>query len=488
MEVPGPKPWPVVGTLLKEMTSFVPDLDANWSKRYGEIFGVFEGRTPSLRISDPDMIRDICIKEFNNFTNRRTLDLSAIDPIFNKFITILKGAEWKRTRNVMSPTFTGGKMRLMVPLIDSCGKRLKDVLEISAQKGESVEIKTKLVNYMLEVIASCAFGMEINAQKNEDDVFAKNAKVLLSQRKFHLFILFFILPPFITKRLPIQVFNRGAMNFFKKALSEIIQCRMASKERRNDFLQLMLDALIEAEKEDPDTNATEKVEGQNNATTETPTYADVKKVLTSDGVLAQSLIFIIAGFDTISSTLAFVCHSLAIYPECQDKLLEEVDSVIEKNDGKLTYESIAQMHYMDMVISETLRLYPAALRTDRESSKDCRIKDIVIPKGMVITINVYAVHQNEAFYPDPKKFDPERFSPENKEKRHPCAYLPFGVGPRNCIGMRFALLEMKLTLANILKDFRFVRCPETEVPIKFEKAVPGFLPKNGIFLKLEKRH
>ena len=129
----------------------------------------------------------------------------------------------------------------------------------------------------------------------------------------------------------------------------------------------------------------------------------------------------------------------------------------------MNYDSIMDMKYMDMVVDETLRMYPPATRLDRVASNDYEFEGIKIKKGQVIGVPIYALHHNPELYPNPEEFDPERFNDENKKTRDNVAYLPFGAGPRNCIGMRFALIEIKLLLASLLSKYRFVTCDKTVV-------------------------
>ena len=123
---------------------------------------------------------------------------------------------------------------------------------------------------------------------------------------------------------------------------------------------------------------------------------------------------------------------------------------------------------MEMVIDETLRMYPPAARLDRVASNDYEYEGIKIKKGQVIGVPIYAIHHDPTIYPNPEQFDPNRFSEENKKSRESVAYLPFGAGPRNCIGMRFAVIEIKLLLASILSKYRFITCDKTPVNFIFD--------------------
>ena len=129
---------------------------------------------------------------------------------------------------------------------------------------------------------------------------------------------------------------------------------------------------------------------------------------------------------------------------------------------------VMDIPYMDQFINEVLRFYPPAIRNDRKVTDDVTLvledgRKIILKKGMVVTVPTYVIHHLDEYYPEPEKFDPDRWSAENKNKMNPYAYLPFGMGPRNCIGMRFALEELKISLCTLVHTFRFIRVPETPV-------------------------
>lgn len=127
------------------------------------------------------------------------------------------------------------------------------------------------------------------------------------------------------------------------------------------------------------------------------------------------------------------------------------------------------MSYMEQCIDETLRMYPPTVRIDRVCNQDYNYNGIKIPVGQVCAVGIWSLHHDPEIYPDPYKFDPERFSEDNKKKRDNETFIPFGTGPRHCIGMRFALLEIKLLLSTILSKYKFVKCEQTEVSFYLNK-------------------
>ncbi|XP_012878861.1 PREDICTED: cytochrome P450 3A13 [Dipodomys ordii] len=176
---------------------------------------------------------------------------------------------------------------------------------------------------------------------------------------------------------------------------------------------------------------------------------------------AQSIIFIFAGYETTSLTLSFAMYLLALHPDVQKKLQEEVDRTLP-NKAPVTYDAVMEMEYVDMVVNEVLRLYPIAGRLERACKADVEISGVVIPKNTVVMVPTYALQRDAKYWPEPEEFRPERFSKKNKESINPYIYMPFGAGPRNCIGMRFALMNIKLALVRLMQNFSFQPCKETQ--------------------------
>lgn len=137
-------------------------------------------------------------------------------------------------------------------------------------------------------------------------------------------------------------------------------------------------------------------------------------------------------------------------------------------------------------ISEALRKYPTIATLHRIANTDYTMPDgAILPKGTFIIIPSYAIHHDPEIYPLPENFDPERFSEEGRQTRHPYSYLPFGEGPRICVGLRFGMMQAKIGLAMLLSNFRFSTCPKTEIPLKIDQVYMLFVPQNGVWLKIE---
>ncbi|KAG5878164.1 hypothetical protein JTB14_028536 [Gonioctena quinquepunctata] len=196
--------------------------------------------------------------------------------------------------------------------------------------------------------------------------------------------------------------------------------------------------------------------------------------LTLNEVAAQCFVFFIAGFETSATTMTFALLELALNLNIQENLRREINTVLKKHEGEVTYDAVMEMSYLDKVIHETLRKHSPASFLMRACKKPYRVPgtNVILKAGTTVQIPVMAIHRDPEHYPDPEKFDPERFNEENKGKRHPMAFLPFGEGPRICIGARFGILQSKVGLISILKGFKVTLNEKTKLPIKYSIKSP----------------
>jgi len=481
--------YPLLGTLLSSFRNPMSDLDVINIKKFGDTYGAYVGRKPELITADLDVIKAITIKDFNHFVDRRNLVLAGKSKIAKYFLTVIEGDEWKAHRSVLTPTFTSGKLRQMGALMEECTHQLNQLVRKSIEDGHSeMDMKEKCGSYTMNVISSCCFGYKIDSQ-NPDDPFLLYAKQVFSQ-SFSIKGLIALMMPKVFEYFEISIFPEKAFEYFEKIVNQVVGMRKEDKKkRRNDFLDLLLDA-------EKDGFADEAKSGENDLE-----HYDIaselkddgntengkkEKVLNSEAVVAHSTLFLLAGYETTAATISFVLYYMALNPECQDKLVQEINETIQKHE-KLSYDTVGEMLYLDKVVSETLRINPPAIRTERRCTKPYILNGIEIKQDMIIGIPIYGIHHDERYYPNPNKFDPERFSPENKAQRNPMAYIPFGVGPRNCVGMRFALIEAKMAIANFLREFQVSPCSKTEIPLKMQIGNGLLKPVNGVQLKVSKR-
>ncbi|XP_034987134.1 cytochrome P450 3A24 isoform X1 [Zootoca vivipara] len=463
--IPGPRPLPFIGTFL-EYRKGVLNFDQECFQKYGKIWGIFDGRQPLLAILDPIMIKTILVKEFyTHFTNRRDFGLNG--DLDTSIITV-PDEQWKRIRTVLSPTFTSGRLKEMLPIINRYGGMLAKNVQKKSDNDEPMDMKEIFGAYSMDVVTSTSFSVDIDSLNNPNDPFVKNIKKFLKfsflNPMFILIIIFPFLIPLLNK-LNFTLASTAFINFFVDAVKKIKKDRQKNQHTdRVDFLQLMVDSQISG-----------------NVSNEASSY----KVLTDREITAQAIIFIFAGYETTSTTLSFLSYCLATHPDVQQKLQDEIDEALP-NQATPTYEAVLQLEYLDMVVNETLRLYPPGGRIERVCKNTVEVNGVTIPKGTAIIIPAFVLHRDPEHWPEPEEFRPERFSKENKEAIDPYVFLPFGAGPRNCIGMRFALLVLKVAVVVLLQRFSFRPCKETPIPMELDSK--GFMkPKKPIMLKLVPR-
>ncbi|CAG2165468.1 unnamed protein product [Oppiella nova] len=404
----------------------------------------------------------------------------------------LNGDDWKRVRSIVSPTFTSGKMKKMYPRIRECLTDFMNHLEGFAAKKEEVNVKDLYGNYTMDVIATCAFATKTNVHKELDNPFVVNARIAFNTSPVKR-IAQMMLPGFVQKRLGLVNSSTSAQQFFLGSIRQILENRRQNQSKKyNDFLQLLIDVEKENDitRDENDVNESHHVnEGEEELAVERKALNInvVNKHLTENEILAQAMVFLLAGYETTGTLLSFCTYELALNPHVQEILHKEVNSAIDSN-GEIDYDLLSRLPYLDAVISETLRLHSPAQRLSRLSTTDYKLGDtgITLHPGQQIDFPIYAIHTSEENYPHPFQFNPDRFMPENRHKITPYTYLPFGAGPRNCIGMRFALLEAKLALANIIRKFTFFQTTRTDIPLRYKRSFALTAPQR-LIVGIEKR-
>ena len=327
-----------------------------------------------------------------------------------------------------------------------------------AYSDTSVDMLDWYSRMTLEVILDTAFGVQTDIQNEEYGELLERAREVFRTPWIVGILRRFPLGIYLLRLLAVV---RGRSGYFDKVASDIIQKRRQSGiTGRQDLLDLMLTAH------------------------EDKTEEGISK-LTDEEIVGQSVIFLFAGYETSSNTLAYITYYLTVNQDVQDKLREEIKQAVKSKPDSTLYDLAHSIEYLDCVISEAQRLYPPLAQVSRECSKDYDIGGIHIPAGLEVIIPVYFLQRNPEAWPDPDKFDPERFRSPAKDNRHPYQFMPFGTGPRSCIGMRFALMEIKIALVKCLLKYKFVQSPETQVPLAI---LPGatLTPRDGVHVRIQR--
>ncbi|CAG2173803.1 unnamed protein product [Oppiella nova] len=402
------------------------------------------GKLPVLNVVDPELIKLILVKDFHIFPNRSKVWKKCDDSIRNSDMFHMGYDGWRRVRPIVTTAFTTSKIRKTYATISACAQRCTEYLDILTTNESDLDAWVVFEKLGLDVMAT--------RQKSNFNAFREFSAI--------------ILPQFV-KRLLQTSADTKAIEYFVDFIRHIVSQRRQHNHQKshNDFTQLLMDAIQE---DDINGNA--------------ENTSDKSKRLSENEIIAQSLQFILAGYSSIQEVLAYTSYHLALNPGAQQRLYDEIIGAMDSYTENIPYDRLARLPYLDAVLSETLRQHLPALPLARIASTDYKLGEtgVTIKAGQQVEIPAYVIHHSPQFYPDPFKYDPDRFMPQNKSKLVPYTYLPFGAGPRNCVATRFALLIDKVCIAHVVRRFRFYRCPQTDVPIHYKRFIHVMSPKRVI--------
>lgn len=448
--IPGPKPIPFFGNLWGLWKTNLVDQQMEEFKKYGKLYGKFEGTKPNIYIGDCDLVRSVLVKDFDHFINRR--DLGIKDEYLRSTIDNLRDHQWKKVRTAVTPAFSSGKVKKMSLMMKKSADQFADRLASKIEsEGHKHEIEGLFTTYVVDVISKCAFGMHIENLGGEDDEISKRAsKIFSSEGSTSPAIVIPLMFPSLLRLLTKYLFS-DELRYITNLIASMVKDRFAKGQRLDDFVDMARASI-------------------NDLLKETTEYGSFSKEEIEEVIIAQAAIFFSAGLDTSSITLSSTIYLLAKNPEVQQKLLALIDEKLEQH-GEICHEMFVDFPYIDQVINEVQRFYSPAIFLERECNKDITYDQFHIKKGMLVTVAVNAIHYSKEYYDEPEKFDPERWDPANKGKLHPYAYLPFGTGPRNCIGMRFALESMKIAICTMVKRFELFAVEETADKLRVDNGM-----------------
>ncbi|EDW00824.1 cytochrome P450 6a22 [Drosophila grimshawi] len=421
--------------------------------------GIYFMLRPVVLVLDLELAKEVLIRDFANFEDRGMYHNERDDPLTGHLFRI-DGPKWRPLRQKMTPTFSSGKMKFMFPIVCAVGKELAQICAEQSQNSICgiLEVSDLMSRYTSDVIGSCAFGLDCNGLRNPEAEFRTMGRRALTERHHNKLIDGFIESfPHWARRLRLRQVHPDITKFYQRIVRDTVKERESQRIVRNDFMNLLIEM---------------KQRGE----------------LTLPEMAAQSFIFFVAGFDTSASTLTFALYELAKQPQIQHKLRQEIQESLEKHEGQFTYECMQELRYMELVIAETLRKYPILPHLSRICRNYYAAKGnrhFYIEPGQMLLIPVYGFHHDPELYPEPHKFIPERFMADQMAERPTASWLPFGDGPRNCIGMRFGKMQTSIALFHLLQRFQFSVCPRTVSKIDFVKSNILLSPSSSIYLKVE---
>ncbi|XP_024888695.1 cytochrome P450 6k1-like, partial [Temnothorax curvispinosus] len=435
--------------------------------------GFYIFNKPFLLLRDRKVIRHVLTAD-SNFDNR----YSSADPkdrigYANLFFTREDHFKWKD--KIMQFFFNDDVQMYAFDLMLKCGKHLDeylDSLELNGN-GQIIDVMDVSTKFTMDVIWSIAFGRDdVNTFQNPDSDYSRHAKTMLEnnyRRTWKMLAIFFL--PNLTRFLKLKVFGKKTTDFMRKIFWETMLDRYKRHYKRYD----LIDILVDIKWNDP-------LKWR---------YIENFRLghVEEDDLLAQAASFFLFGFETISTTVAFALYELALQPKIQNTLRNKILQVLKKSKGRVTHTMVWSFPYLDMVVSETLRMYPPLGFLNYMAKKNYEVPEhnLVIEEGTPVFVSLLGLHYDSNNFRNPNIFDPERFNETNKRNIPEDVYIPFGRGERFCMAEKFGLVQTRLALFKILSKYKVTRCEKTSIPVRIDPRGPMTVPLNNVlYLKVQK--
>ncbi|CAH1117829.1 unnamed protein product [Phaedon cochleariae] len=458
--VPFHKPIPLFGNFADVMlwkTSPYEWLKKQYDSTTHPVLGIYILDDPYLVINDPDLIHCILVKNFSNFSDRQ---IAA--PVHDKCVANLlffqKGPEWKERRRKLSPIFSTGKIKSMLPTLNECAR---DLLEYLTRQTGDVEAKEMIARFSTVIVAKYFFGSDVDAFKGDPDFRKYGREIFKYDWRNAVVQSIFLFKPKWVDIFKLRFVKPHAEKFFRKVFLDAMDLRRQNLVEVGDLVDLLNEMVSKRE-----------------------CFGD--EGIGHEKILSPALQMYMAGYETTSSAVSFTLLELGVDMGIQNRLRKEIKDTIEKYNG-VTFEAVREMEYLDMCLRESLRKYPPLGFVDRICNLDFKVPgmDLVIEKGICVMVPIFGLCRDENYFPEPDKFIPERFSKEGRSDNKN-VWLPFGKGPRYCIGDRFGIMMSKLALIHILKNFEVQLSINTVYPVVFDPKSWLTHPKGGLPLRFKK--
>ncbi len=416
---------------------------------YNGFFELTGMRTTTFLTNRPEIARHVLQKNHKNYGKTRIVREFLKPRVGNGLLTS-DGDFWLRHRRAIQPGFHRKRLEaisgIMLEEIEGFMEKYMDPL---AESGEVFDMSKEMTRLAFLIVSKSLFAGDLD----EKDLTKIDATISNTQQ----FLIYQIRMPYMIPFLKLRG-DYKKMDRLKEEsdnlILETIHKRMQTNETKDD----LLDMLIETR------------------------YADSGKSMSIEQIKDEAVIMYVAGHETSAIALTWMWYLLASHPEIEEKVLAHLDEVL--GEKKPAFADLRNSDYTLQVIEETMRLYPPAWITDREALEDDMIDGYQVKKGQDVTVLIHAIHHSPEYWDEPEAFRPERFSAENKKKQEPYTYLPFGGGPRQCIGNNFALMEMQFVLMEMLRRYTFEVVPGQDIDIK---PMITLRPKNGIKMRIKRR-
>ena len=439
---PGPKRKPVIG-YLREFRSDPPAFLSDLARQHGDVVHFKLGPQDMYLLNHPDYIRDVLVTHNRNFVKSRGLEMAK--KFLGESLLTSEGEFHRRQRRLAQPSFHRQRINAYAEAMIDHALRTRD----RWQDGETRDIWQEMMRLTLAIVGKTLFDADVEAEATEIRK-ALTDLMQLFERITNPF-------SFLLDKLPLP----GNLRWIKAktrldaTIYRIINERRASGTDQGDLLSMLLLAQDE--------------EGDGGS-------------MTDQQVRNEAMTLFIAGHETTANALTWTWYLLSQHPEIESRLHREVDEVL--SDRMPSATDFTSLQYTEMVLAESMRMYPPAWTIGRRVLNDYEVGQYVIPSGSIILMSPWVMQHDARYYPEPYTFDPERWRGEAREARPKFSYFPFGGGPRVCIGEQFAWMEGVLLIATIAQKWKMRLAPGQLVE---PKAMVTLRPKHGMQMVIEAR-
>ncbi|XP_072934649.1 cytochrome P450 6B7-like [Epargyreus clarus] len=410
--------------------------------------GVFYGTEPTLIVQDAELIGLITSKEFNSFNGREISNYCYKEIITNSIFYVF-GERWKACQQTLTPIFTASRLKNMFHIIENCASDLEKMLQTEIKVSSTMDVRQIMASYTMDCICACVLGVNANTMSSTDEM---NPFKIMGQKIFQVspmrnftYIIRSMWPA-LYYGLGFKVFPEELNEFFLKLYKDVSESRQYKPSSRQDLVDYLLS-----------TNKNDEM---------------------AIGLLVS---LFGAGYETSANTLSLTLFELAKNEEIQNRARKEVDEYLQRNKGKITYECVNELPYLYACGSEAIRLYPVLGVVTREVMQDYQLPTgLKLEKGIRIHFPISHIHRNPDHFPEPNQYRPERFLNDTIK---PYTFLPFGEGRRQCIGKRFAKMQMLPCLVTVLKNYRLELAENMSTTMQFEVGSIITQPKGEILVK-----
>ena len=418
-------------------------------EEFGDTYKMYMGgMVKGIVTRDPLFIQHVLRNNHRGYEKSKLQTKTVAKYVGNGLLTST-GDYWLRQRRLIQPGFHKNKLKALVNIMNKVIDKSIDHMDQYAQQNKVAEVDQLMMELTFGVVAKTLF----NTDSNEAELKILGDNITAIQE----FIIKEVRQPFLVPFFHLTGKMKKHKNIAletQQIILQVIQQRKNSGAQYGDLLDMLLEAR----------------------------YEDTNKGMTDKQLLEESLILFLAGHETSANALTWTLYLLSQHPKAVSKLRTEIKEVL--GDREAQFEDLPKLSYTTQVINESLRLYPPAWVTDRVALKDDEYNGLKIPKGSMIVIYIYGTHRSEKHWDQPTEFRPERFTKENIKSKPSFAFMPFGGGPRLCIGNNFAMMEMQLALVKMIRNFDFQLDPNQKIDIN---PLITLRPRFGMKMKLKRR-